>query len=121
MAGIALLELQGFPDAFINSFGTASFSLSLAVNIILTALIAGRIWYLARGITLIARPQSMHKSSSGAIPAFAREVIAMMIESGALFAAVQLCFVITFAQGGNSVNIANSVAMQIYVRSVLPG
>ncbi|EPQ56289.1 hypothetical protein GLOTRDRAFT_23918, partial [Gloeophyllum trabeum ATCC 11539] len=64
-------------------FGTASFAISLALNILMTSLIAGRIYSLARQnrIALSARHTKQYMS-----------IIGIILESGALFTAAQVVF-----------------------------
>lgn len=75
--------------AGIADFGTASFAVSLALNILMTSLIAGRIYSLARQnrIALSARHTKQYMS-----------IIGIILESGALFTAAQVVFLAIWHQ-----------------------
>ncbi|TFK53450.1 hypothetical protein OE88DRAFT_1733372 [Heliocybe sulcata] len=89
----------------VDGFGTASFALSLALNFIVTSLIAGRIYYLAKqhreGLPDRHAKQYMN-------------ITIIMIESGALFALVQVAFVILWAIHSDAHWIGANPASQIY-------
>ncbi|KAH9949905.1 hypothetical protein B0H21DRAFT_881538 [Amylocystis lapponica] len=119
MAGLGLLALVD-PTAplappEIAPLGTASFALSLCLNVIVTFLIIGRIYWVARGVA--------RKSGTGNINGFfrtlgshdyIRAVTAMLIESGSLFLAAQLSFVVLFALGNPAQDVVYPAAVQIY-------
>ncbi|KAI0045258.1 hypothetical protein FA95DRAFT_1607824 [Auriscalpium vulgare] len=87
--------------------GIAGYALPLCTNVIVTALIVGRIWFLTPrtgsewGVT----------SSTTAMGHKAMEII---IESGALYLVVQAIFVTTFAMEVPSQAILAVIAAQIY-------
>ena len=89
--------------------GLAIFLLALGTNVIVTTLIAGRIWYLS--------PRKARKMGSVQFPTgIGRAIIDIVIESGMLYLAVQLIFVILFAIRRPALCIAEVIAVQIYVR-----
>ena len=90
-------------------FGLAIFLLALGTNVIVTTLIAGRIWYLS--------PRKARKIGGVQFPiGIGRATIDIVIESGMLYLAVQLIFVILFATRHPAQTIASVIAVQIYVR-----
>ena len=89
--------------------GLAVFLLALGTNVIVTTLIAGRIWYLS--------PREARKMGSVKFPTgIGRAAIDIVIESGMLYLAVQLIFVILFVFRHPALCIAGVIAVQIYVR-----
>ena len=95
------------------SLGLAAFSLPLGTNVIVTTLIAGRIWYLS--------PRKARNMGSAQFPTgTGRAAIDIVIESGMLNLAVQLVLVILFAIKHPAQSIVGVVAVQIYVRSLHP-
>lgn len=79
----------------------------------LTALIAGRIWYLTRGVeTYSGRSLSGRKS-------IAFKAAMIIIESGALYFVVQLIYLTVFAVGNSSDQLMSLVAVQVYVSVLL--
>ncbi|KAM5544435.1 hypothetical protein V8D89_002095 [Ganoderma adspersum] len=64
----------------LSRFATTQYALSLTNNVLVTALIAGRIWYTTRTLTAIGRAHT----------AVYRRAILIMIESGALYALTQV-------------------------------
>ena len=89
--------------------GLAVFLLSLVTNVIVTTLIAGRIWYLS--------PRKARKMGSVQLPTgIGRAAIDIVIESGMLYLAAQLIFVILFAIRHPALCIAEVIAVQIFVR-----
>ena len=79
-----------------------SFSLPLGTNVIVTTLTAARIWYLSRSAQFPTRT--------------CQTIIDIVVESGLLYLAVQLIFVILFAIGHPAQSIVGMIAVQIYVR-----
>ena len=89
--------------------GTASFTLPLITNVIVTTLIVLRIWYLS--------PRKARDMHGAWFPiGTGRAVIDIVVESGMLYLAVQLAWVILFATRHPAQGIAGVVAVQIYVR-----
>ena len=83
--------------------GLPSFSLPLGTNVIVTTLMAGRIWYL-----------SPHDAQFPTRTA--RAALKIVIESGMLNLAVQLIHVILYAIGHPAMGIVAVIAVQIFVR-----
>ena len=91
--------------------GLAGFTLPLCTNVLVTGLIAGRIWYLS--------PRKAHHLPGGNLPVGrGRATIDIIVESGAIYLAVQLILVILFAIGHPAQAIVTLVAVQIYVGSL---
>ena len=89
--------------------GLTIFSLSLSTNVVVTTLIAGRIWYLS--------PRKARKMGSVQFPTgIGRATIDIVIESGMLYLAAQVIFAILFATRNPAQGIAEAVVVQIYVR-----
>ena len=89
--------------------GLAAFSLPLGTNVIVTTLLAGRIWYLS--------PHKARNMGSAQFPTRTRHAaIDIVIESGMLYLAVQFVFVILFAIRHPAQGIVGVIAVQIYVR-----
>jgi hypothetical protein len=89
--------------------GLAAFSLPLGTNVIVTTLIAARIWYLS--------PRKAPKMRSAQFPTrTGQAAIDIVVESGMLYLAVQLIFVILFAIRHPAQGIVGVIAVQIYVR-----
>ena len=85
--------------------GLLSFSLPLGTNVIVTTLIAGRIWYLS--------PRDAQFPTTGRT---GWSAIKIVVECGVLNLAVQLIFVILYAIGHPAQAIVGMIAVQIYVR-----
>jgi hypothetical protein len=93
----------GFP------LSLATFSLPLGTNVIVTTLIAARIWYLS--------PRKARNMSSAQFPTrTGQATIDIVVESGMLYLAVQLILVILFAIPHPAQGIVGVIAVQIYVR-----
>jgi hypothetical protein len=91
--------------------GLAGFTLPLCTNVFVTSLIAGRIWYIS--------PRKAHDMPGVNFPiGRGRAAIDIVVESGALYLAVQLILVILFAIQHPAQGIACVIAVQIYVRSL---
>ncbi|KZT20119.1 hypothetical protein NEOLEDRAFT_1076408, partial [Neolentinus lepideus HHB14362 ss-1] len=69
--------------AGIADFGTASFAISLALNILMTSLIAGRIYVLARRNAAVLSSRHTKQYMT---------IVGIILESGALFTAAQVVF-----------------------------
>ena len=88
--------------------GVATFCLPLGTNVIVTTLIAGRIWYLS--------PRKACKMCCVKLPTgIGRATIDIIIESGMLYLAAQLVFVILFSIRHPAQGTASVIAVQIYV------
>jgi hypothetical protein len=85
----------------------------LVTNVFVTTLIAMRIWYLS--------PRKAHDQHSTQFPTgTGRAAIDIVIESGMLYVAVQLVFVVLFAIRHPAQGIVGVIAVQIYVRISSP-
>ncbi|KAH9990911.1 hypothetical protein BJV77DRAFT_1010015 [Russula vinacea] len=89
--------------AFLVPLGLAAYTLPLCTNVIVTALIAGRIWYMMREIRDADMP-----TKTG------RAAIDIIVESGMLYLAIQLVYVTLFALRLPAQTIASHMAVQIY-------
>lgn len=85
--------------------GLASFILPLCTNVMVTSLIIGRIWYM----THEAARYSLQPNSA------TRKAMNIIIESGALYFAVQLVFVVTYALQHPAVYAMILITPPIYV------
>ena len=91
----------------------AAFSLPLGTNVLVTSLIAARIWYLS--------PRKARNMGSAQFPTQTGQVaVDIVVESGMLYIAVQLVLVVLFAIVHPAVNIVRVIAVQIYVRIPYP-
>jgi len=110
MAGVGIVAKIAHdsitPPASIIPLGDVAFALPLGVNFLLTALIAGRIWYITRGVN-----SWKHRSAI-------RIAMEVIVESGALILASQLIFVVLWGIQSNAQNIAVSATLQIYVCTI---
>ena len=88
----------------------AGYSLPLCTNVMATALIIARIWYLSR-------PTPGAEGAFRSARAISRSAMATIVESGALYFAAQLTYVVTIAIPHPSEGIIAVMALQIYVRS----
>jgi hypothetical protein len=89
--------------------GLAVFILPLCTNAIVTTLIVIRIWYLS--------PEKRRDMLGANFPTgVGRTAIVMVIESGMLYVAVQLVFVILFAVRHPAQAIIAGIVVQVYVR-----
>lgn len=94
--------------------GTAGFAIPLGFNIIVTSLIVGRIWWYGRRVGRIL----YEKQVSGVNGmSHLRSVMSMIIESGALYLAVQMVFLTLFAMNHPAQGVIVPIAVQIYVRT----
>jgi len=91
--------------AAIVPVGTAGFSLSLCLNFIVSALIAGRIWSISR--------QNRLHGISHSDSAISR-AIGIVVESGLLFLSAQFVFVVLFAIAHPALAVVEPMATQIY-------
>uniref|UniRef100_D8Q5A6 Expressed protein n=1 Tax=Schizophyllum commune (strain H4-8 / FGSC 9210) TaxID=578458 RepID=D8Q5A6_SCHCM len=72
------------------NFGLAYFSLSLAVNVLLTLLIAGRLLAMSKRVKATLGPQHAHMYTS---------IAALVVESASPYALTNLVFIITYGMG----------------------
>ncbi|KAH9921923.1 hypothetical protein B0H21DRAFT_701608, partial [Amylocystis lapponica] len=95
--------------AAIVPLGIAGYALPLATNALVTLLISGRIWALAHAGPDVDTPgMPMHAR------ALAHRVIGVFVESGALYLAVQLVYLVLFTLEHPAQVIAGVGAAQIY-------
>jgi hypothetical protein len=107
-----IIGLSGFADLSsvvvsprLVQFGKASFSISLVLNILLTLLIAGRLLFvIRRNQQFLPRSHTRQYST----------VIAIFLESGAIFSIAQLVFIILWTLQLDTALLAVPIA-QIYV------
>ncbi|TFK47902.1 hypothetical protein OE88DRAFT_759356 [Heliocybe sulcata] len=85
----------------VGIFAEASLLLSLVTNLSITLLISGRIYYMAR------RLQRAQKRRYGM-------VIAMVVESGAIFTAAQIALVVMFSLHSQKIWVMTNSVPQIY-------
>ena len=88
--------------------GMLAYSLPLCTNLLVTTLIVGRIWYMSRDATIYGLKHS-----------YTRKAATIVIESGALYFAVQLVFVVMFGLDYPGEILVVDLAVPIYVRSYL--
>ena len=87
--------------------------LPLGTNVIVPALICARIWYLS--------PRKARDMRSAYFPTgTGQAIIKIVVESGMLYLAVQLIFVVLFSIGHPAHVIVAMIAVQIYVRIPYP-
>ncbi|KIP07248.1 hypothetical protein PHLGIDRAFT_30119 [Phlebiopsis gigantea 11061_1 CR5-6] len=89
------------PSPSIVPLGLASFTLPFCTNGMVTLLIVGRIWFTSRTMKAYTMPS-------------ARSVMAIMIESGALYFAVQLVFVTLYGMNNPAEEVIIPMAVQVY-------
>ncbi len=83
------------------------FSISVSLNILLTLLLVGRLWYMSeRAKRTIGREHAATYTS----------IATMLVESAVPYAIAGLVFIITYARNSNVQNIALPVLSQIMVR-----
>ena len=99
------------PSRGLESLGLAAFSLPLGTNVIVTTLIAGRIWYLSP-----RKPRNIRGMRWKVPTGMGSTAINIVIESGMLYLAAQLIFVTLIAIEHPAQSIAEVIAVQIYVR-----
>ncbi|KAJ7179785.1 hypothetical protein C8R46DRAFT_1074664 [Mycena filopes] len=104
-ASIIACGREGFSELLsINSLFAVSVVLSILANILLMALTAGRIWWIGRGARAIMGPNVVKQY---------RTVIAMILESGALFCTPGLLYLIFFAIRPSSTQVIFAALAQI--------
>lgn len=92
------------PPVSLVPLGIATYALPLCTNVIITALIVGRIWYHTyRSSEIVTSNDSV------------RRAMIIISESGALYLVTQLIFVVTFAMKHPAQAIMAVIAVQIYV------
>ena len=93
----------------------AAYSLPLGTNVIVTTLIAGRIWYLS------PRKTRNMRSAYWQFPTgIGRGAIDIVIGSGMLYLAEQLIIVISIIRRIPALDIVYGISVQIYVRILHP-
>ena len=102
------------PPAAIVPLGLAGYILPLATNAAATGLIVARLVVTAR------RVKRYGDDEHGKAATTARRAVAIIVESGALYLATQLAYVVLFALGHPAEAIVAVIAVQIYVSSSPP-
>jgi hypothetical protein len=87
-------------------FGSASFTLSLVVNVTVTALLAGRLVYHARKTSDIIPKRHIRQYM---------KLAAIFVDSGAIYALFQIAFVVIYNMHSNIHLVLAFPAAQIYV------
>ncbi|TFK92332.1 hypothetical protein K466DRAFT_236142 [Polyporus arcularius HHB13444] len=105
---LTLSPTSPVPPAAIVPLGTAGYVLPLATNVMATALIVTKLWLTAR-----SAEQRIGTRMQGTARA-AERAVAIIVESGVLYLATQLVFVVLFALGHPAQAILAVVAVQIY-------
>ncbi|KII84638.1 hypothetical protein PLICRDRAFT_355567 [Plicaturopsis crispa FD-325 SS-3] len=109
MAGLGILfetaPTAPFAPASVAPLGTTAFALSLCLNFLVTLLIVGRIWHISQQTRILQSYTTRNRT---------RVAMGVLIESGMLFLAVQLVFVVLFAIGHPAQNVVVPAALQIY-------
>ena|ERR1700761_5026761 len=111
MYTIGLLSTDPSAAETQRSLGLASFAIPLCFNFIVTGLIVGRIWYKGRNSTLALQSSGGVRSRSNHI----QHAMAILIESGMLYFAVQFVETVLQALGHPAQILVAFVATQIYV------
>ncbi|KIJ35026.1 hypothetical protein M422DRAFT_212789 [Sphaerobolus stellatus SS14] len=88
----------------IAEWGTALFSLSLATNIVVTSLIAGRIWWISRQTQAHVGRKHRQKYNNA---------VAIILESGAIYSVSQMTLLILYCVKTNAVFIVYDALAQI--------
>ncbi|KAJ7732471.1 hypothetical protein DFH07DRAFT_968382 [Mycena maculata] len=108
-ASIILCGNQGFAQfLFITWVFPLSVLFSVATNVLLMALTAGRIWWIALGARIIMGPEVVQRY---------RTVIAMILESGALFVIPGLLYAILAKVAPYATVVIFAVLVQVMVNS----
>ncbi|CAK5278282.1 unnamed protein product [Mycena citricolor] len=92
--------------------GDATFSLSIILNFITSALIVGRLWWMTRGLDNSVLSKT--RSTGGNAQTLAQRATGIIIESGALFLVVQFIFIVLFAIGHPAQALMEPIAVQVY-------
>ena len=98
------------PPAETLSLTIAGYALPLCTNAIATGLIIGKIWWMSRPTPGLDNSQFTGHS-------IARSAIATIVESGALYLAIQLTYVVLLSLEHPVDAIVAVMAAQIYVRA----
>ncbi|KAI1794458.1 hypothetical protein LXA43DRAFT_883760 [Ganoderma leucocontextum] len=96
------------PPAALVPLGLAGYALPLATNFMATTLIAGRLYASAH-----SAEKRVGSLMSGTMRA-AQRAVEIIVESGALYLATQLVFVVLFALGHPAQAILAVIAVQVY-------
>lgn len=111
--GIMTLYQTSRPDSSLFSgitvnFGLPYFTISVALNILLTLIIAWR---------LLLHDRNFKKAigSQYAISSIYRSIVTMLIESSALYAAVSICFIVPYAMSRHASAIFLSMLSRVQI------
>ncbi|PCH44314.1 hypothetical protein WOLCODRAFT_18850 [Wolfiporia cocos MD-104 SS10] len=92
------------PSPYIVPLGIAGYALPLCTNVMVTILITGRLWYDYR-----PNREYLHDTHSGVL-----RVIIIIVESGLLYLAVQLVYLVLFSLQHPAEQTVGIMAVQIY-------
>ncbi|KAJ7640764.1 hypothetical protein DFH06DRAFT_1215164 [Mycena polygramma] len=108
MFGIETTSPNGLFGSITASFGIPYFTISLSLNIILTLLIVGRIWYHQRSMKALFGNDHSHQRPY-------QLLLTMFVESAALFSIISILLLVTFALGNpiNQIWLGLSPAVQL--------
>ena len=106
---LRLTPTSPVPPAAIVPLTTAGYALPLCTNVMATGLISFKIWHTTR---LRKGDAALHSTTR-----LARNAIAIIVESGALYLATQLVFVVLVNTTQPAQAIVAVMAVQIYVSS----
>ena len=98
-----------FAPTFIVPLGIAGYSLPLVTNVIATALIVHKLWWMLRA----GEDETLTISSSAG--RMVKNAAAIIVESGLLYLVAQLVVVVLFSLGHLAQPIAVFITVQIYV------
>ena len=107
MAIYTMKPTVGFWAPITVNIGTAYWSLSIGLNIIVTVAIAGRLLKMRANIRRVLGPNHSSPYTS---------VLAMIIESAALYTSWALIFMVAYAKGDTFQNVVLSSLGQVQVR-----
>ncbi|KAJ6485341.1 hypothetical protein C8R47DRAFT_537007 [Mycena vitilis] len=93
------------PDSWTSPFEVAPYVIATATNLVLMLLTAGRIWWIRRQALIVGADDTIRSRYSS--------VIAMIVESGALYCATTILLAITYFLPGNSFLMLQAAAMHL--------
>jgi hypothetical protein len=108
LLSLTIIPSRGFWDPITVKIGTAYWSVSVSLNVLITVSIAGRLLKMRTTIRrLLGSKHSTPYTST----------LAMLIESAALYTTLALVFIITYAGGDTFQNIVLPPLGQVQVSS----
>ncbi|KAI0828629.1 hypothetical protein BC628DRAFT_82895 [Trametes gibbosa] len=94
---------------------TAGYALSLCTNVIASGLLVARIWWMTRAASVgPAAPAEDHPALRSTVR-LARRAMAVIVESGLIYLAVQIVLVVLVAFKHDAEGIVAAIAVQLYV------